>query len=64
MKDLLYVIWDYDEKKNEKGICVGRANKDGSHTILKMLLDDKAEKLYKVITEQGIDFEISGKENS
>ena len=62
MTDLLYVTWDYDEKKNEKGICVGRVNKDGSHTILKMLLDDKAERLYKVITEQGTDFEIIEKE--
>lgn len=61
MTDLLYVSYDYDEAKNEKGICVGRVNKDGSHTILKMKLDNEAEKLYKVITEQSIDFDIKEK---
>lgn len=58
MQDLLYISYDYDEVKNEKGICVGRPNKDGSHTILKMLLDDKAELLYKILTEQTTEFTI------
>ena len=52
MQDLLYVSFDKDEKKNECGICVGRQNKDGSHTILKMKLDEQAEILYKLLTEQ------------
>lgn len=56
MQDLLYISYDFDEVKNEKGICVGRQNKDGSYTILKMLLDDKAELLYKILTEQTAEF--------
>lgn len=52
MEDLLYVSFDKNEKKFETGLCVGRPNKDGSHTILKMVLDDEAEQLYKVLTEQ------------
>lgn len=52
MHDLLYVSFDKDEKKNECGICIGRQNKDGSHTILKMELDEQAEILYKLPTEQ------------
>lgn len=58
MTDLLFVSYDFDEKKNEKGICIVRKNKDGSHTLLKMLLDDEAENLYRVITEQSLKFEI------
>ncbi len=53
MQDLLYVSFDKDEKKNECGICIGRQNEDGSHTILKMELDEQAEILYKLLTEQG-----------
>lgn len=55
MQDLLYVSFDKDEKKNEIGLCVGRPNADHSHTILKMVLDDKAETLYKILTEQEVD---------
>lgn len=51
MTDFLNVSFDKDEKKFESGLCVGRLNKDGSHTILKMVLDDEAEHLYKVLTE-------------
>ncbi len=55
MQDLLYVSFDKDEKKNEIGLCVGRQNADQSHTILKMVLDDKAENIYKILTEQKVD---------
>lgn len=64
MQDLLYVSFDYDERMNEKGIVVGRPCKDGSHKILKMLLDDKAEKLYRVLTEQSTDFNIVKKDGN
>ena len=52
MTDLLYVSFDKNEKNGEVGLCVGRANDDGSHTILKMELDDQAEILYRLLTEQ------------
>ena len=52
MNDLLYVSYDHDEEKEEKGLCVGRPEKDGSHTILNMLLDDKAESMYLALTGQ------------
>ena len=58
MTDFLVVGYDFDEKKNEKGICISRQNKDGSYALLKMLLDDEAEKLYRIITEQSLKFEI------
>ena len=58
MTDFLVVGYDFDEKKNEKGICVSRQTQDGSYTLLKMLLDDEAEKLYRIITEQSLKFEI------
>ena len=60
MTDLLTVSYDYDERKKEKGIVVARVKND-SCEVLKMLLDDKAETLYKILIEQDTDFEI--KEN-
>ena len=58
MTDNLFVGYDFDERRNEKGICIRRKNQDGSYTVLKMLLDDEAEKLYRIITEQSLKFEI------
>ena len=52
MNDLLYVSFDKNEKNGEVGLCVGRVNDDGSHTILKMELDEQAEILYRLLTEQ------------
>ena len=63
MDDFLCISFDFDEKNNEKGLCVGRLNKDGSHTILKVLLDDKAGDLYQIITDQATDYEIKKKGN-
>ena len=60
MTDLLTISYDYDERRNEKGIVVARV-KNNSCEVLKMLLDDKAEMLYKILIEQDTDFEI--KEN-
>jgi len=54
MTDLLYVSYDNDEKRNEIGICIGRINETGKHEILKMELDEQAEVLYKVLTDQSI----------
>lgn len=61
MTDLLTVSYDYDERNNEKGIVVARIKND-SCEVLKMLLDDKAEMLYKILTEQDTDFEIKEKQ--
>lgn len=59
MQDLLYVSYDKDEKRNETGLCVGRVNKDGSHTILVMYLDENADKLYEALTKQKTEVNIS-----
>ena len=52
MTDLLYVSFDKNEKNGEVGICIGRKYKDGSYKILKMELDEQAEILYRLLTEQ------------
>ena len=52
MTDLLYVSFDKNEKNGEVGLCVCRVNDDGRQTILKMELDDQAEILYRLLTEQ------------
>lgn len=54
MTDFLYVTYDKDEKRNETGLAVGRQNKDGSHTILKMVLDKEADDLYRLLTRQEV----------
>lgn len=59
MEDLLYVSFDKNEKNGETGLCVGRVNEDGSHTILKMELDEQAEILYKVLTDQSVKFKVN-----
>lgn len=52
MIDLLYVSFDKDEKNGETGICIGRKKDDGSHVVLKIELDEQAEILYRLLTEQ------------
>ena len=52
MTDLLYVSFDKNEKNGEVGICIGRDYKDGRQKILKMELDEQAEILYRLLTEQ------------
>lgn len=52
MNDLLFVSFDKDECRNETGICIGRKNKDESHSILKMALDKEADYLYALLTNQ------------
>ncbi len=52
MDDLLYVGFDKNERQNETGLCVGRVNSDGSHSVLKMVLDDEAKDLYELLTNQ------------
>ena len=59
MEDLLYVSFEKNEKNGETGLCVGRTNKDGSHTILKMELDEQAEILYKVLTGQSVKIKVN-----
>ena len=54
MTDLLYVSFDKNEKTGETGLCVGRQTGKGEHAILKMVLDEQAELLYKVLTDQSI----------
>ena len=51
MNDLLYV--SYDNQKDEVPcVCVGRPEKDGSHSILKIITGEKAEDLYLNLTNQ------------
>ena len=61
MEDLLYISFEKNEKNGETGLCVGRVNDDGSHTILKMELDEQAEMLYKVLTDQSVKFKVNKK---
>lgn len=48
MEDLLYV--SYSCVNDEKGMCIGRDNKDGSHTILNVIIGEGAEKLYRLLS--------------
>lgn len=59
MTDLLTVSYDHDKRNNERGIVVARIKNDYCE-VLKMLLDDKAEMLYKILIDQDTDFEIEG----
>ena len=50
MNDLLYVSYDNDDSYS--GLCVGRPNPDGSHTILKLELGEHADNLYHIIKDR------------
>ena len=49
MTDKLFVTYTKDDEGI--GLCVGR-EKDGHVQILKMVLDEEADKLYELITNQ------------
>ncbi|MBR1904890.1 MAG: hypothetical protein IJ819_00305 [Clostridiales bacterium] len=49
MNDLVYVSYDNDEARDEKALCVGRPNADGSLTVLNEFLGDEAERMYEDI---------------
>ena len=51
MKDKLFVTYDKDERRNETGLCVGRET-DDKVEILKMVLDEEADKMYMLLTDQ------------
>lgn len=50
MMDFLNISFEFDEKNNKKGFCVGRTKKDNSHEILKIGFDEQAEIIYKLLT--------------
>ena len=52
MTDGLYVFFDKDEKKNEAGLTVSRIKNREVADIIKMELDEQAEILYRLLTEQ------------
>lgn len=52
MEDSLLVFYDKDEKCNEAGLAICRHKKDGSYTVLKMLLNKEADDLYKLLINQ------------
>jgi hypothetical protein len=53
MTDGLYVFFDKDEKRNEVGLTVSRIKKNREVVdIIKMELDEQAEILYRLLTEQ------------
>ena len=54
MQDLLYVSFEKNEKNGETGICIVRNLKDGDCECVKMELDEQAELLYKVLTNQSV----------
>lgn len=52
IEDKLVVSFTHDPIKGETGICVARNDVNGRYHILKMLLDEEAKELYKIITDQ------------
>ena len=52
MTDGLYVFFDRDEKRNEVGLTVSRIKNKEVVDIIKMELDEQAEILYRLLTEQ------------
>ena len=52
MTDGLYVFFDRDEKRNETGLTVSRIKNKEVVDIIKMELDEQAEILYRLLTEQ------------
>lgn len=54
MQDLLHVSFEKNEKNGETGICIIRPSKNKNVNVLKMELDEQAELLYKVLTNQSV----------
>ena len=54
MQDLLHVSFEKNEKNGETGICIIRHSKSKNVNVLKMELDEQAELLYKVLTNQSV----------
>lgn len=53
MTDLLEISYAFDETTGEKGLCIVRSNYEESvHTVIRMLVGNKAEKLYKQIVDE------------
>lgn len=57
MTDLLVISYDFDENTDEKALCITRSNYEKDiHTVIRMLVGDKAEELYRqIIDEEGVD---------
>ena len=51
MTDKLFVTYTKDNEGT--GLCVGR-EKDGRIKILKMVLDEEADRLYELLTNQSV----------
>lgn len=58
MTDFLNVSFDKNERNGEVALCVGRRDDDGVYIILKTELDEQAETLYRLLTEQSAKAEI------
>lgn len=52
MTDGLYVFFDRDEKTNKTGLSVWRIKNKEISNLIKMELDEQAEILYRLLTEQ------------
>ena len=58
MEDLLMVSFDNNDKNNEAGLCVIRKHPNGDTKVLKIVLDEQARILYKLLTDQSAKAEI------
>ena len=58
MEDLLIVSFDNNDRNNEAGLCVARKKPNGDTTVLKMVLDEQARILYRLLTDQSSKAEI------
>ena len=58
MEDLLIVSFDKNDRDNEAGLCVTRKHPNGDITVLKIVLDEQARILHKLLTDQSAKAEI------
>lgn len=58
MEDLLIVSFDKNDRNNEAGLCVVRKHPNGDTKVLKMVLDEQARILYRLLTDQSAKAEI------
>jgi activator of 2-hydroxyglutaryl-CoA dehydratase len=50
MIDFLYVSYEFIEENGKTGLCIGREKENGNHEILKVLLDERAQIIYNILT--------------
>lgn len=57
LSDVLTITYDYSDMKDVPALCVGRHTGD-TIEILKIVLGDQADTLYRILTEQTLNADI------